>query len=155
VVVAERLDAFQKLREVMLHPYFSKYVTHLIWDSTHYELSISEDCNAYEHAFENSEHLFTYKDAAYVKAREADAVTLRQLRSCGPRAPRIPRTLRNTGDSLEYGVPAPTEDEEGFRLTDRFRGFPKPENVAAMPDISGSSLYRNSYDFRDGSHMKG
>jgi hypothetical protein len=155
VVVAERLEALQKLREVMLHPYFSKYVTHLTWDSSHYELSISEDYSAYEHAFENSEHLFTSKDAAYVKAREADAVSLRELRSCGPRAPRIPRTLRNTGDLLEYGVPAPTEDEEGFKFTDRFRGFLKPENVASMPDISGSSLYRNSYDFRDGTHMKG
>jgi hypothetical protein len=65
VVVAERLQALQKLREIMLHPYFSKYVTTLIWDSSHYEESISEDYSAYEHAFENSDE--GYRSLIYQK----------------------------------------------------------------------------------------
>jgi hypothetical protein len=110
VVVAERLEALQKLCEVMFHPYFRKYVTTLIWDASHYESNISSDYNAYTNAFNKSEHLATSKDVAYIKAREADAELLKALRSCGPRASRIPRSLRGTGDclSMEYQLPRRT-----------------------------------------------
>jgi hypothetical protein len=35
-VIADRLDTLQKLREVLDHPYFSKYITRLVWDASYY-----------------------------------------------------------------------------------------------------------------------
>jgi hypothetical protein len=63
--------------------------------------------------------------------------------------------LLGTGDLLEYGVPAPEEDEQGFRLDSEYRKCYKPEDAASMSDVSTSSLARMSLDFQDREHMKG
>lgn len=74
VVVAERLPALRKLREVMQHPYFGKYATHIIWDASYYDSRIATDYHLYEDAHERSEHLATSRDEAYIKARQSDAL---------------------------------------------------------------------------------
>jgi hypothetical protein len=47
VVIADRWDTLQKLKEVLEHPYFSKYVTRLVWDASFYETSVVESLYAY------------------------------------------------------------------------------------------------------------
>jgi hypothetical protein len=37
VVIADRLDTLQELREVLDHPYFSKHITRLVWDASSYQ----------------------------------------------------------------------------------------------------------------------
>ena len=155
VVVAERLPALRKLREVILHPYFSKHVTHLIWDASYYESGIATDFHLYEDAFERSEHLASSRDEAYIKARQSDALLLKTVESYIPRNPRIPISLRGSGHLLEYGTEPPTDDEQGFPLNSRWRDRSQPEDILSMPDIRSSRFYRDSADFQDGNHMAG
>jgi hypothetical protein len=37
VVIAERFDSLQRLQWVMNHPFFSKHVTTLVWDVSHFD----------------------------------------------------------------------------------------------------------------------
>lgn len=139
----------------MQHPYFGKYVTHIIWDASYYDSRIATHYHLYEDAFERSEHLATSRDEAYIKARQSDALLFETLEGCVPRKPRIPASLRGTGNLLEYGVGLPTEDEHRMPLNSRWTDRSQPEDVLSMPDIHGSRLYRHSADFQDGNHMSG
>lgn len=47
VVIADRSDALKKLREVIAHPYFSKYVTHLLWDASAYQEYLVDGLDPY------------------------------------------------------------------------------------------------------------
>lgn len=155
VVVAERLEALRKLREVMQHPYFSNYVTHLVWDASYYEYALATDYSRYENAFEQSEHLATSRDEAYVITRQTDAALLKDVQSHVHRHPRIPKSLRGTGNMLEYGLTPPRDDEQGYSLDSPWRDLSQPEDVLPRPNIGSSKLYRDSADFQDGNHMKG
>ena len=58
-VVAEGPRALEKLREIQRHPYFSKHVTHLLWDASYYDPRYLND-NNYSAMHVSSEHLTTY-----------------------------------------------------------------------------------------------
>lgn len=139
----------------MLHPYFSKHVTHLVWDASYYDSRIATDYRSYENAFEKSEHLATSRDEAYIKARQSDALLLKSIEGHVPRNVRIPASLRGTGHLLEYGMEPPTDDEQGFPLSTSWRHRSQPEDVLSMPDIRSSRFYRDSADFEDGNRMAG
>ncbi|EME38179.1 hypothetical protein DOTSEDRAFT_75990 [Dothistroma septosporum NZE10] len=47
VIFAPRLDTLKRCREVIDHPYFSRYVTHLIYDSSRYDEDLGTDWNSY------------------------------------------------------------------------------------------------------------
>lgn len=47
VVIADRWETLTKLKEVLEHPYFSKYVTRLVWDASYYETSAAEFLHEY------------------------------------------------------------------------------------------------------------
>jgi hypothetical protein len=138
----------------MLHPYFSRYVTHLVWDASYYTESLATDYNAYEHAFEQSEHTASARDEAYIKTRAHDIEMLEEVQGHVPMHPRIPASLRGTGRLLEHGVGPPTEDEHGMPLDSPWGDRSQPEDVLSMPDIRSSKFYRDSADFQDGNHMR-
>jgi hypothetical protein len=54
VVIAERFDSLRRLKWVMNHPFFSKYVTHLVWDASHFDRTLAYDLDAYKDAFMDS-----------------------------------------------------------------------------------------------------
>lgn len=152
VVVAEPLNSLRKLREVLLHPYFSQHVTTLIWDASYYEADIATDYNKYEYAFERSDHLATSRDEAYIKALQADAELLKTMESGVPDHPRIPASLRGTGQLLNYGMALSTDGEQG---DSPWRDRSQPEDVLSMPDVRDSNLYRYSAGYQEGNHMRG
>jgi hypothetical protein len=55
-VIAERFSTLRKAREILLHPYFSKHVTHLLWDASYYEERIAANYRAYEDDYLYSNH---------------------------------------------------------------------------------------------------
>jgi hypothetical protein len=113
IVIAERFDALGKAREILLHPYFSKHVTHLLWDASHYQESIATNYYTYHAAFIESTHTFEGEDQSYCQKRAADAVLQKQLRCIGPAAPSIPLQLRGNGSLLEYNVAGSANDRCG------------------------------------------
>lgn len=131
IVYAEHYDAVRKAREVLLHPYFSKHVTHLLWDASHYEERLAISYDAYHDAFINSCHTFDREDESYNQKRAADALLQRQLRSVGPTAPSIPLQLR--GSLLEHGVMAPAQDKCG-RPVDQHDDGDEPGSGDDTPD---------------------
>jgi hypothetical protein len=136
IVIAERFDALRKAREVLLHPYFSKHVTHLLWDASHYEESMATNYYAYHTAFIKSTHIFEPEDASYCQKRAADAVLQKQLRCVGPTAPNIPLQLRGIGRLLEYGMTASAEDGRGKPVDQRDSG-----NESCIDDDTSENSY--------------
>jgi hypothetical protein len=153
VVVAERLDALRKLREVMLHPYFSQHVTHVIWDASYYDARIATEYNRYAEAVEYSKHLAASRDESYIRAQQADDKTLQAIERSLPTQPRIPASLRSTGQLLQYGVAPPTDDDRGVPLRSWRRS--QPEDALSLPDMRVSNLYRRSDNDQEASHMRG
>ena len=151
VVVAERMDALRKLREVLSHPFFSQHVTTLVWDASCYETQIATDYSKYEHAFERSDHLALSRDEAYIKALQADAETFKTIESGVTDLPSIPSSLRGTGSLNEYGVAPPIRISKNSPSRDQSQ----PEDVLSMRDVRDSNLYRYSVDYQEGNHMRG
>jgi hypothetical protein len=112
-VIAERYKTLRKAREQLLHPYFSKHITHLLWDASYYDQNIAADYREYEAAFNRSKHVLGQWNHEYSGYRTADSILQRRLRCVGPTAPSIPPVLRGTGRLVDYDVPAPVEDERG------------------------------------------
>ena len=59
-VVARRDKARQKLAQVIRHPYFSKHVTHLLWDASEFNRETADSDDRYNRAFVEEPHLKTY-----------------------------------------------------------------------------------------------
>jgi hypothetical protein len=89
IVIAERFSTLRKAREILLHPYFSKHVTHLLWDASYYEERIAANYRAYEDDYLYSNHTLKHEDKSHRQNREADALLQWQLRSAGPSAPKV------------------------------------------------------------------
>lgn len=155
VVVAERMNALRKLREVLSHPFFSQHVTTLVWDASYYETQLATEYSKYEYAFERSDHLASSRDEAYIKALQADAETFKMIESGVPDHPRTPASLRGTGQLLEYGMAPPIDDEQGVPLSSLSRAQSQPEDVLSMRDVRNSNLYRYSVDYQEVNHMRG
>ena len=153
VVIAERLDALLKLRQVLQHPYFSQHVTTLVWDASYYEDHIATDHSRYAFEFEGSEHLATAREEAYIKAFQADDEMFNTIESFLPNHPRIPASLRGTGSLLEYGVAPPTDDEQGVPLSSQSRS--QPEDVLSMSNVRDSHLYRHSASYMERKFLLG
>ena len=109
-MIAERFDTLRKAREVLLHPYSSKHVTHLLWDASYYEERIAANYRAYEDDYLHSKHTLMSENNLYRQEREVDALLQWQLRCVGPTAPSIPLQLRGIGSLLEYNVIDSAED---------------------------------------------
>lgn len=60
-VVAKRDDTRRKLQEVMRHPYFSKHVTHLLWDGSEFDRETAESDPWYDMAFLEDPCLTQYR----------------------------------------------------------------------------------------------
>jgi hypothetical protein len=54
VVIAERFGSLQRLQWVMNHPLFSKHVTNLVWDVSHFDRTLAYNLEAYKDAFLDS-----------------------------------------------------------------------------------------------------
>lgn len=54
VVIAERLESPQRTQCVMDNPYFSKHVTHLVWDVSQYRHYLANDLEGYKDAWDYS-----------------------------------------------------------------------------------------------------
>lgn len=154
-VVAERINALRKLREVSSHPFFSQHVTTLVWDASYYETQLATEYSKYEYAFERSDHLASSRDEACIKAPQADVETFKMIESGVPDHPRTPASLRGTGQLLEYGMVPPIDDEQGVPLSLLSRAQSQPEDVLSMRDVRNSNLYRYSADYQEGNHMRG
>lgn len=59
VVVANRLETLKLAMEVMQHPYFSKHVTHFLWDASWYEKDIALKVGEYQSRASQSSHIVT------------------------------------------------------------------------------------------------
>jgi hypothetical protein len=149
------MNALRKLREILVHPYFSQHVTTLVWDASYYEAQIATNYSRYEYFFERSDHLASSRDEAYIKALQADAEMFKTIESGVPNNPRIPASLRGTGSLLEYGMVPPTDDEQGVPWNSPSRDQSQPEDVLSMRDIRNSDLYRSSAGYQGGNHMRG
>lgn len=87
VVVANRLETLKLAMEVMQHPYFSKHVTHFLWDASWYEKDIALKVGEYQSRASQSSHIVTSKDVEYITAREADAALFEELSDEGGKVP--------------------------------------------------------------------
>ena len=148
VVIAERLDALRKVREIMLHPYFSQHVTHLIWDASYYSDEVANQYDAYQTAFERCEHLASLEDEAFIRARQTDIKSLETILSPVPRQAKVPASLHGTGPLLQYGMAPPSDNGQGAPLD-------RSENALTIPDVRDSLLYMHAEDFQDRIHIKG
>jgi hypothetical protein len=155
VVVAERLNALRKLREILVHPYFSQHVTTIVWDASYYVAELATDYSKYQYAFERADHLATSRDEAYIKALQDDAEMLETIASGVPDQQRIPESLRGIGQLLEYGMAPPTDDERGVPLDLPSRDQSQTEDVLSMRDIRYSYLYRDSDYYQEANRMRG
>lgn len=105
IVIAARLDALRKARDVLSHPYFSKKVTHLLWDASFYEEALATDTHEYESNYNIAFDHFL-KDPAYCQNREDDSALEAQLRYVGPMQTNESTRLRGSRSLLESNDPA-------------------------------------------------
>lgn len=77
VVIADRIDAIRKVREVVEHPYFSRHVTHLLWDSSVYQSDVAFSFRLYEDEF--MKYRRPQGDRRHRGTREADNANVRSL----------------------------------------------------------------------------
>lgn len=80
IVIAARLDALTKVRDILQHPYFSQHVTHLLWDASLYDSELATTWDYYRGAFQLAIHTSVYKDPAFSQLRETDDATEYELR---------------------------------------------------------------------------
>jgi hypothetical protein len=76
VVISNRLDTLQKTSEVLDHPYFSKYITRLVWDASYY--GYIEDLRQYQEICEKDVWRSSADDTYYesLKSDEKPKVAL-------------------------------------------------------------------------------
>lgn len=156
VVVAQRLDALRKLREVVDHPYFSKHVTTLIWDASYYDAGRATEYNDYQLAFENACHLDRSRDIDYLLARQNDERLLAELRTQLDVVSRTPRSSSGAGRLLQQNIPATIGGQQGFyRKTERSKDLLQSGTTNYMTAISNTKLLNDAYDYQDRNHMRG
>ncbi|KAK4543867.1 hypothetical protein LTR36_004900 [Oleoguttula mirabilis] len=71
VVFALRLDAVSRLHDVLRHPYFSRYVTELVYDASLYDSQVAGDWNEYVQECQEAPRSFVDPDWAKRKRTEA------------------------------------------------------------------------------------
>lgn len=78
VVFARRLKTITRLKEIVAHPYFHKYVTELVYDASSYNEDVANDWQAYVDACEQEpRHLI---DAEWAARKREDAKLWRGVR---------------------------------------------------------------------------
>lgn len=166
VVVANRLETLRKFVEVMEDPYFSKHVTHLIWDASWYEEDVAQRYETYQYRARTSTHLSESRDAEYITAREADAELLDQLSHTQGILKEMRR--RKPGIILpdfayENPLNAPPTLSNFMHFSESTRPPPLPQVVVprqpivsatTYSNISRSPLFQNALH-EDGNHMLG
>lgn len=69
VLFAQRLDTVTKLEDVLKHPYFSRYVTEMVYDASLYDAGVADDWNEYVTRCEAAPRKFFDTDWAEGKRR--------------------------------------------------------------------------------------
>ncbi|TLD06823.1 hypothetical protein E2P81_ATG10214 [Venturia nashicola] len=111
IVIAARLEALRKARDILLHPYFRKHVTHLLWDASFYDSQLVLARDSYERAFVRESHIRNLGDLDIRLIRDADELLEDQLRSDAMKAPN--RSWRISGNSSLIDHAASALAEEG------------------------------------------
>jgi len=159
IVIAERYEALLKARELLLHPFFGKHITHLLWDASYYDQTYASDYPEYEAAFYASKYLQGSYSSAYSLQRRADAIMQRQLRRNGPSAPSVPAALRRgMGRLLDYDVEARSEEDgHGRPIQHELRAIgieydkPHPPSVPQSRPFVPSDI--QEYGYLRGCHL--
>lgn len=154
IVIAERYKTLRKARELLLHPYFSKHITHLLWDASYYDQNIAADYREYEAAFNRSKHVSGQWNHEYSGYRRADSILQRRLRCMGPPAPSIPPVLRGTGRLVDYDVPAPVEDERGRPIRRHSELSEGEDDTNDHPEVP-QSRRSHSVEFQEMGYLQG
>ena len=154
IVIAERYEALLKARELLLHPYFGKHITHLLWDASYYDQTHAIDYAEYLFAFCASKHTVSSWSPDYSRQRRADAIMQRQLRRNGPQAPSVPAALRGTGRLLDYDVPDQVENETGRPIRLDLRVFGIEHDKPDLPSVPESRL-RISVNMQEEAYLRG
>ena len=130
-VVADRPEALQKLEQLTQHPFFSKHVTHLLWDASCYDERF-EHPGRYGLTHQCSPHLTTYTITSTGEKTVSQSVELdphfaqrqqmQSIATCGARLRRLicrgGITLRTIDQSLVADLP---QNEKCNIYTERFR----------------------------------
>lgn len=154
IVIAERYEALLKARELLLHPYFSKHITHLLWDASYYEQEIATDYREYEAAFKDSKHISDQVNEEFRSLRKADSVLQRRLRCVGLTAPSIPSALRGTGRLVDYDTSVPAENDRGRLLRQHPEVCGSRDDLYDHPQVPQSHRSR-SIELRELGYLQG
>lgn len=130
VVFAKRLDAIRRLNEVLDHRYFSKHVTHMVWDASKYETRVAEDWNEYVERCGKSPRSFS--DADWTTARTRDAEMFRVFENIGRPTVGAYGTDHANGDTTNAFHNAPEADAESAGAVD--------DDQASSTGVTSASL---------------
>lgn len=144
IVIASRLEALLKAREILLHPYFRVHVTHLLWDESYYEELLAHGFDNYVRAVNKAEHDTDHRYDAFCRSKRNDNVLEAQLRRDRCRALSIPATLCSGGSLLNYGVPVPAREERVGSMSQQPQEIPSEEDI---PELSrhGTAITMGCY----------
>lgn len=132
IVIASRLEALLKAREILLHPYFRVHVTHLLWDGSFYEEILAHGFDNYVSAVNKAEHDTDHRYDAFCRSTRNDNMLEAQLRRDRSRALSIPATLCSGGSLLNYGVPVPAAEERVGSMSQQPQEFPSEEDIPEL-----------------------
>lgn len=136
IVITSRLEALQKAHEILVHPYFRKHVTHLLWDASFHEGPLADEFERYVKAVSEGEHDTDYRYEDFCRRQRQDNMLEAQLRRERSKAPSIPATLCSSGSLLNYGIPVAAEEERCGAMSQQQREDASDENIFELNDLS-------------------
>lgn len=129
IVIAERLDTLARTKAIIDHPYFSKTITHLIWDASFFEPELARNAETYRKEWFETPGCWTTPDQA--KLWRSDHRMLRDLLQYDPRKQNnpgdTPRALPLPGQEFEDDSDGSGDnsDDEDHELARAMSGFAK------------------------------
>ncbi|KAK5117130.1 hypothetical protein LTR85_009061 [Meristemomyces frigidus] len=104
VVFAKRFDAVSRLQDVLQHPYFSRYVTELVYDASLYDPEIAGDWNEYVQQCQEAPRNFV--DLDWAKRRRTEAQLWHQFAAYSdPPLPTVPSSMNMLMADTDNAIP--------------------------------------------------
>lgn len=149
IVIAARLEALRKARDILLHPYFSKHVTHLLWDASFYSRLFALQRESYEEEFAVESHTRDLRDPAVRFIRQADELLEDQLRRSATKAPRMSPQTSDDNHLLDYTASAPVVEESRSGVSQESQMSPAQQSVKHYTQLEGPMLRGSDSSYFD------
>lgn len=123
-VVADRLDTLEKLQTLLRHPYFSKYVTHLVYDVSTYDATLAMNPEVFAHRTNNSFRTYHRHDLNSDVRRDRARISALLEDSHNPSQNLSPHSSQDADSVADSAHSSPEDDNsywDGPRVIDQAR----------------------------------